>query len=139
MSNTNVAIISGRFGSDPESKAVSSGSQVTNFSLAVNYTWKNKEGVSQISTSWIPCEAWNGIGVNIAKYCKKGSFVTITGSLRQNSWTSPEGDKRSRLKVLVNSIEFIPTNSGTVNKEEGQAEPLTPPAIEEVQDDDVPF
>jgi single-strand DNA-binding protein len=88
MSDINTVVLSGNITRDPESKALPSGTFVTEFSLAVN---KLAEAV--------------------AEYLTKGSAVIVSGRLDQQRWETNEGAKRSRIKVIADRMKFPPKGS----------------------------
>lgn len=84
--NFNQAIVIGRFGANPEVKFMPNGNAVTNFSLAVTETWKDKEGQKQERTEWIRCVFYSKAAEVIGKYCQKGAMIMVTGRLQTRSY-----------------------------------------------------
>ena len=104
----NKVILMGNLTRDPETKTTPSGQNVTNFSLAVNRTWKGADGNQQESVSYINCVAWGKPGEIIAQYVQKGSPLLVSGRLDQRSWDDKEtGQKRSTVEVNVEDFNFI--------------------------------
>jgi single-strand DNA-binding protein len=131
----NQVIILGNITNDLELRATSTGTSIVSFSLAVR---RDKD-----NTDFIPCTAFGKTAEVMNKYCSKGSKLAITGTLRQSSYTDKEGNKRSSMSVLVNSIEMLDKK-----KEESVEEPkekLPDKSFEEfgqeieITDDDLPF
>ncbi len=54
-------MIIGNLGSDPEMRFAGDGTPVTNFSVAVNRTWKNKDGSKGESTKWFRIAVWGAL------------------------------------------------------------------------------
>jgi len=102
----NVTLI-GRIGNAPELRYTPNNTAVCTFSIALSERWKDNSGDMQERTSWVDCEAWSKTADAINQYFAKGQRIGITGSLRQDTWTDKDGNKRSRLKVVVNSFDFI--------------------------------
>lgn len=94
--SSNVSMV-GRLTKDPEAKQLKN-TLVSNFSLAVN------EGKEEVN--YIECSGFGKTAEIIQSYCKKGKLVFITGRLKQETWEQ-EGNKRSKLKVIVNSIKNL--------------------------------
>ncbi len=104
----NKVILMGNLTRDPETKTTSSGQSVTNFSLAVNRTWKGADGTQQEQVSYINCVAWGKTGEVIAQYITKGSPLLVSGRLDQRSWDDKEsGQKRSTVEVVVEDFNFV--------------------------------
>lgn len=104
----NKVILMGNLTRDPETRAIPSGQNVTNFSLAVNRTWKNQDGETQEAVNFIDCVAWGRTGETIAQYMQKGRPILVEGRLEQRSWEDKEsGQKRSKIEVTVESFNFV--------------------------------
>ena len=106
------AIIVGNITRDPELRSTTSGAQVCGFSVAVNRNYKDSSGNNQESVSFIDCSAWGRAGEIIAQYAKKGSGILISGRLEQRSWEDKEGQKRSRVEIVVEYFNFIGGGNG---------------------------
>jgi len=104
----NKVILMGNLTRDPETRTTASGQSVTNFSLAVNRSWKSADGTQQEQVSYINCVAWAKTGEVIAQYLSKGSPVLVSGRLEQRSWDDKEsGQKRSAVDVIVEDFNFV--------------------------------
>lgn len=104
----NKVILMGNLTRDPETRTTPSGQTVTNFSLAVNRTWKGADGQQQESVSYINCVAWGKPGEIIAQYISKGRALLVSGRLDQRSWDDKEsGQKRSTVEVVVEDFNFV--------------------------------
>ena len=101
------AIIVGNITRDPELRSTPSGAQVCSFSVAVNRNYKDSSGANQESVSFIDCTAWGRAGEIIAQYAKKGSGILVSGRLEQRSWEDKEGQKRSRVEIVVEDFNLL--------------------------------
>jgi single-strand DNA-binding protein len=109
----NKVILMGNLTRDPESRTTPNGQSVTNFSLAVNRTWKGQDGSTQESVNYIDCVAWGKTGEVIAQYMQKGRPILIDGRLEQRSWDDKEsGQKRSKIEVTVENFNFVGGGDG---------------------------
>ena len=101
-------ILMGNLTRDPETRTTSGGQSVTDFSLAVNRSWKSADGSKQEQVSFINCVAWAKTGEIIAQYVSKGNPILVSGRLEQRSWDDKEsGQKRSTVEVVVEDFNFI--------------------------------
>lgn len=107
----NKVILMGNLTRDPETRTTPNGQSVTNFSLAVNRTWRGQDGQQQESVSYIDCVAWGKPGEIIAQYVTKGRPILVSGRLDQRSWEQ-EGQKRSKVEVNVEDFNFIDSGGG---------------------------
>lgn len=103
----NKVILMGNLTRDPETRSISSGQTVTNFSLAVSRSWKGQDGQQQEQTSFINCVAWGKPGEIIAQYVSKGSPLLVSGRLDQRSYDDKDGNKRQAIEVNVEDFNFI--------------------------------
>ena len=127
--NLNIVILAGRLTAQPEQKETSSGTTVTNFTVAVNQTYKDGEGEWKSKTVFADITAW----ARLAEYAAslgKGSPVVIQGSLQSNNYTDRDGNTRKSFQVVAQRINSLEKKTGK-NQEEI-------PATEE-EDDDLPF
>ncbi len=105
MAMDNTVTVTGTVGRDPEMRFTPSGQAVTNFSIAVNRRWTNKQTNQQEeATSWFDIVAWGQLGENVAESIQKGNRVVVTGRLDQRSWENQEGDKRSKVEIVADEV-----------------------------------
>jgi len=103
----NKVILMGNLTRDPETRSTAGGQSVTNFTLAVNRSWKGADGARQDQVSYINCVAWGKTGEIIAQYMSKGSPLLVSGRLEQRAWDDKEGQKRSSVEVIVDDFNFV--------------------------------
>lgn len=99
--------ISGNLTRDPEMRVTAGGMQVMGFGVAVNDRRKNQQtGEWEDYPNFVDCTMFGTRAEAVARYLSKGSKVAIDGKLRYSSWEH-EGQKRSKLEVIVDEIEFL--------------------------------
>ena len=139
-------IIVGNITRDPELRTTPSGTQVCGFSVAVNRNYKDNSGEQKENVSFFECSAWGKSGEIIAQYAKKGSGILVSGRLEQRSWEDKEGQKRSRVEIVVEDFNFVGGangdggNSGS-SKSSAASSDVAPDDISEEPIDlsDIPF
>ncbi len=110
--SVNTVILLGRLTRDPELRQTPSGQSVCSFSLALNRSYKDpRTGDLVESTDFVDCVAWAQLGETIAKYVGKGRNLCIQGRLQSRSWEQ-DGQKRSKLEVLVTEMTFVDGRGG---------------------------
>lgn len=102
----NKAIIVGNITRNPEIKALPSGAKVTNFSVATNRTWKEKDGTKKEQTDFHNMLAFGKQAETIAQYCKKGDSILVEGRIQTRSWEDKDGKKRYRTEIVVDIFQF---------------------------------
>ena len=99
--------ITGNLTRDPELRATAAGTQVLSFGIAVNDRRKNPQtGEWEDYPNYIDCTMFGTRAEAVGRYISKGSKVAIEGKLRYSSWER-DGQKRSKLEVIVDEIEFM--------------------------------
>lgn len=103
----NKVFLYGNLTRDPELKALPGGSQVVNFGLATNRTYKDKSGAKQESTEFHNVVAFGRTAEVIAQYCKKGRPIYVEGRIQTRSWEGKEdGKKQYRTEIIVDNFQF---------------------------------
>jgi single-strand DNA-binding protein len=106
MNDLNRVIIIGRLTRDPELKHTQSGTALANFSIASNKSYKSN-GETKDQVNFFNCSAWSKLAETICKYCKKGQRIGIEGRLQQRTWDDQNGEKKSAVDIVVESIQFL--------------------------------
>ncbi|MCY4645066.1 MAG: single-stranded DNA-binding protein [Bacteriovoracales bacterium] len=124
--SVNKVIILGRLGQDPEVKQTASGLAVTNFSVATNEQWTDKQGEKQKRTEWHRVVAWGRQAELCGQYLSKGRQVYVEGRLQTRSWEDNQGQKRYTTEIKANAVQFLDRSEGTSSdtpEMENQASP----------------
>ena len=108
----NKALIIGNLTSDPELRALPSGIQVANMSLATNRVWKDKNGAKQESVDYHNVVVFGRQAETAAQYLKKGASVLVEGRMQTRSWDAQDGTKKYRTEVVADRIQFGPRREG---------------------------
>ena len=142
--------ISGNLTRDPELRATASGTQVLSFGVAVNDRRRNPQsGEWEDYPNFVDCTMFGARAEAVSRFLSKGAKVAIEGKLRYSSWER-DGQRRSKLEVIVDEIEFLSrNNAGTTNRENApsySARSAAPqkaaapvPPVADVYDEDIPF
>lgn len=112
MANYNKVILAGNLTRDPQLSYTQSGTAVCQFGLAVNRRWRDQGGNQQEDTCFVDLTAFGRQAEVINQYMSKGRSILIEGRLNYSQWTTPEGDKRSKLKVVVENFQFLGGQGG---------------------------
>lgn len=114
MLEMNKVMLIGNLTRDPELSYTSGGTALAKMGLAVNRRWKDRNsGQYQEETTFVDLDAWGNQAEFCSRYLKKGRRVYIEGRLRFNSWETKEGQKRSKLSVTAERVQFAdPPRSG---------------------------
>ncbi len=106
----NRVILIGRLTRDPEVRSLPSGTMLTTFSIANNRIYYVAETKKE-EVSFFECTAFGRTGETIAQYFKKGRSIAVEGRLRQGRWEDQEGNKKSRVEIVVEGFNFLSSKS----------------------------
>jgi len=112
MANYNKVILLGNLTRDPQLSYLPSQTPVVEIGLAVNRTWKDKDGSKKEETCFVDCKAFGKQAEIMNQYLSKGRPVLIEGRLNYSAWEDKDGNKRSKLRVIVESFQFVGGGQG---------------------------
>ena len=108
----------GNLGKDPEIRYTPEGKQLAKFSMAINRSYKNKEGETIDDTQWFNIEAWTGLAKIIEEYLKKGDRVYIEGRLKTESYDI-DGETKYFTKIVARELIMLGSSrNGGAGEEE---------------------
>ncbi len=114
MANYNRVILIGNLTRDPEVRYIPSGTAVAEFGLAVNRPSTDKNtNERKEDVTFVDITLWGREAELAGEYLAKGRPVLIEGRLQMDTWDDKAtGQKRSKLKVVGERIQFLGTNTG---------------------------
>ena len=107
MASLNRVILIGNLTRDPEMRFTPSGASVSNFGLAVNRRWTNKQGERVDQVDYFNIVTWAKLAELCTDYLTKGSPVAIEGRLQSRSWETEDGQKRSVVEIVAENVQFL--------------------------------
>lgn len=118
----NKVFATGNLTRDGELRETPSGMKVLTFGLAINDRFYNKETKQyEDRPNFVDCSLFGSRAESLHKYLVKGTKVAIDGKLRWSQWER-EGEKRSKIEIIVDGLEFMsaqkPTSDAPTPKEE---------------------
>ena len=155
MANLNKVMLIGNLTRDPELRYTPKGTAVADISLAINRVWNNEQNQKQEETIFVDVTLWGRQAELAQQYLTKGRGAYIEGRLQMDTWDDKEtGKKRSKLKVIGESLQFLPDGRGQQGGGGGGQPASRPPqqqrsgppqgasaapADEFQEEDDIPF
>ena len=103
----NKCFLSGNLTRDPEMKMTQAGMAILSFGIAVNDRRRNQAGDWEDVPNFFDCTLFGKRAESLGKILEKGMKVSIEGKLRWSQWETKEGQKRSKVDVFVDEIEFM--------------------------------
>lgn len=128
--------ITGRLTRDAEVRTTAQDKQVVNFSVAINDSYRNKQGERIEQTTYFDCSYW--ITPNVAKLLTKGTLVELSGRVSTRAWAGNDGELRAGLNFHTSQIKL---HGGSRKTETLQATAQTESNKVTAQEteDDLPF
>lgn len=113
MANLNKVMLMGNLTRDPELRYTPKGTAVGDLGLAVNRRVSDGSGNWTDETTFVDITVWGTNAENAQKYLSKGRGVFVEGRLQLDSWEDKQsGQKRSKLKIVAETIQFLPDGKG---------------------------
>jgi single-strand DNA-binding protein len=138
MASYNRVLLMGNLTRNPEIRYTPSGTAVADLGLAINENFKNKAGETVEQTCFVDVVVWGRQAETSAEYLHKGSPVFVEGRLQLDQWESQQGEKRSKLRVRADRVQFLGAPGKSTEFTAAPNDPAaSPPPVD--NDDDVPF
>ena len=129
----NRVFLCGNLTRDPELKAAASGTSVMTFGLAVND--RRKQGDEWVDVpNFFDCVMFGSRAEKLRGFLAKGIKVSIEGRLRWSQFDAKNGEKRSKVEILVDEVEIM-----RENRIEPKPQQVTATVYDSFADDDLPF
>ena len=113
---------------------------VTNFTMATDEQWKDKNGDKAQKTEWHKIVTFGKLAEICGKYLIKGKLVFVEGRIQTRSWEDKDGVKRYTTEIVASNMQML-DSKGQRDSDTGREEPPPPhPGVDgPMPDDDVPF
>lgn len=154
MASLNKVFLIGNLTRDPELRHTPKGLAVGDLAMAINMSYKTADGMEKEEVCYVDLVVWGRQAETCKDYLSKGSPIFVEGRLQLDQWESQQGEKRSRLRVRAERIQFLGSSRGGGGRSHGSerggedaprgggggryADADGPPAAD-AGDDEVPF
>ena len=141
----NKVILIGHSGRDPETRYMTNGDAVCNFSVATSESWTDRNsGQRQERTEWHNIVLYRKLAEIAAQYLKKGSQVYLEGKIQSRKYTDKQGAERTAYDIVCSEMKMLGNRADGAEK---QNTPPLPPAQQQTAapmpqdeiDDSIPF
>ena len=158
MPKLNKVMLMGHLTREPETRYISGGNMaVCTIGLAVGGKHKDKNGQERDDTVFLDVTVFGKTAELCQRVLSKGSCLFVEGRLKMDVWEDRNGGgKRSKISVVGERVEFIPSSSGgngsgnggnrrppqtqtAANRNAVQAPDSMPATEEPPYSDDIPF
>ena len=107
-------IVVGNVGRDPEMRYMGDGTAVTNFSVATNRRWTDRNGQQTDETTWFRVSVWGRQAETTNQYLARGSKVLVEGRLQPDPatggpriWTRQDGAAGASFEIRADAVRFL--------------------------------
>lgn len=107
MAGINKVILIGNVGQDPEIRAMQSGDEIAQLSIATSESWKDKNsGERREKTEWHRVVIFSkGLVSVVQSYVKKGTKLYIEGKLQTRKWTDQSGQDKYTTEIVLTGYD----------------------------------
>ena len=120
MANLNKVFLLGNLTRDPELRYTPGGAVVAEFGLAVNRQYRTQSGENREETTFVEIVVWGRQAETVNQYLSKGRPVLVEGRLQYDSWEGQDGQKRSKLRVTAERVQFLGGRSDSTSSGQSQ-------------------
>ena len=150
----NKVTLIGNLGKDPEIRHFENGGKVTQFSLATNENYQDKNGEWHTRTEWHRVTCWGPMAERAEKQLKKGGLTYIEGKISSRKWQDKEGIERTSVDIVANTFRSLERRETSEGHQSAQVKPaptpvnvtstptpvvVTPPPTTPPTEEDLPF
>ena len=107
MSDTNIVVMAGNLTRKPEIRYTPKGTGIADFGLASNRRYRQGDDVKE-EVCFIDVTVFGSTAEAVVKHLDKGRKVLVEGRLQFRSWETEVGQRRSKLEVVAERVNFLP-------------------------------
>lgn len=125
MGSMNRVFLMGNLTRDPALRHTTGGMTVSDLGVAVSEKYRNKAGEMVETVCFADVVVWGRQAEACGQYLKKGAGVVVEGRLQLDQWQTEAGEKRSRLRVRADRVQFLGRrqDGGPVGADTGADDP----------------
>lgn len=131
FNTSNFINLIGRLGDAPKTTTLPSGAMVTEFSLATNNYYRDRDGNKQTRTDWHRVKAFGKLAEIFDQYLDRGREVSIVGSMRYSKWIDKHDQNRTSAEVIAESFSFIGSGNRQLNDQDMSSSMVADPSPQE--------
>ncbi|MEQ7874259.1 single-stranded DNA-binding protein [Sphingomonas sp. ASV193] len=135
---TNIVLLVGNLGADPELRTAKGETDIASFSLGTSRvkrdsdgkTYKDASGFTAKDTEWHRVTCFNGLGRIVAQHATKGMLVSVKGRIHNSKWTDKDGVDRYSYEIIADDVQFLTRPKASDDTPaESDAEPAEPELV----------
>jgi len=138
MASLNQCNFIGRVGRDPETRYSTSGDAITNITLAVDDSYKDKSGAKVDKCEWVNVTFYRKLAEIAGEYLVKGSLVYVSGKIETRKYTDKNGVEKYSTSIVANSMQMLGSKQGNSAPIERTKTETQSGGFDDMEDD-IPF
>ncbi len=112
MASFNKVMLIGNLTRDPEVRHTPKGTAVGDLSMAINMSYRTQDGTDKEEVCYVDIVVWGRQAETCKDYLSKGRQIFVEGRLQLDQWETQQGEKRSRLRVRADRVQFLGGGGG---------------------------
>lgn len=104
----NHVVLLGHLTRDPELRYTPAGNAVCQFGIALNRRYRTPTGDVREEATFVEVIVWGQQAEVVSGHMTRGRAVFVEGRLHLDTWETPAGERRSRVKVVAQRVTFLP-------------------------------
>ncbi|MDD5263119.1 MAG: single-stranded DNA-binding protein [Methylacidiphilales bacterium] len=112
MASLNKVFLIGNLTRDPEIRHTPKGTAVGDLAMAMNMVYRGLDGTEKEEVCYVDVVVWGRQAETCKEYLSKGSPIFVEGRLQLDQWETQQGEKRSRLRVRAERVQFLGRGGG---------------------------
>ena len=138
MASLNQCNFIGRVGRDPETRYSQSGDAITNITLAVDESYKDKSGSKVDKCEWVNVTFYRKLAEIAGSFLVKGSLVYVSGKIETRKYTDKNGVEKYSTSIIANSMQMLGGKQGNSEQSERTRTETQSGGFDDL-DSDIPF
>ena len=126
MNNINRVVLTGNLTTDPELRALPSGTSVCNLRIACNTRRKDSASGEWVDKpNYFNVTVWGAQGESVARYLSKGRALAVDGRLEWREWEAQDETRRQAIDIIADSVQFLGDGGGGTAAQNGDGQPAS--------------
>lgn len=92
-------------------------SQVCHFSVASEFSYKDRDSNPVVDTTWFNVTAWEGKNITDLRQVVRGAIVQVSGRIRTFKFTTADGTERSGWEVVARRVKIVEPDDDPIQPE----------------------
>jgi single-strand DNA-binding protein len=129
MFHMNQVKVAGQVTREPEVRQTAGGKTMGRFALAVQHSWRGKDGGDQQSTLFIPIVVWDDLAASCGTIVQKSANILVEGRLQIRPYQGHDGQRRLYTQIVGTKVALVEEEVGADGTPKTDTHPGNPDLI----------